>query len=100
MSRKYLFLIFSIVLTAPLLASAQALTIEGMVTSIVNVTLFIASAIVIILWVITGILFLTAQGAPEKLNKAKIALFASVAGTIIIIAANSALALVWEALTF
>jgi len=36
-------------------------------------------------------LFLTAMGAPDKLSAAKKALFASIAGTIIIIIASGAL---------
>jgi hypothetical protein len=60
--------------------------------------LLIASGVVVILWVITGLLFLTAQGAPEKLGTAKKALFAAVAGTVLVIIASYAMDLVGKAL--
>lgn len=48
----------------------------------------IGAAIVVIGWVITGILYLTAGGAPEKLGTAKKALIAVVIGTILIVIAK------------
>lgn len=72
-------------------------TITGMVDGAVQTTLYIASGIVVILWIVTGLLFLTAQGAPEKLSSAKKALFASVAGTVLVIIASSAISLVKSA---
>ena len=80
----------------PSLAFAQT-TITSMVYAAEQTTLFIASGIVVILWVITGLMFLTAQGAPEKLNSAKKALFAAIAGTVLVIVAGSAIALVGQA---
>lgn len=74
--------------------SVSAVTIQGMVDAAVDVTLYIASGVVVILWVITGLIFLTAQGAPEKINTGKKALFAAIAGTIIVIVASSAIPLV------
>jgi predicted small integral membrane protein len=68
-----------------------------MVTGAVNTTLIIASGVVVILWLVTGILFLTAQGAPEKVNSAKKALFSAVAGTVIVIVAYYAMDLVGQA---
>jgi hypothetical protein len=46
--------------------------------------------LIVIIWVITGILFLTAQGAPEKLKTAKVALITAIIGTVVIIMANYA----------
>jgi len=77
----------------PSVAFAQ-ITIQGMVDAAVQTTLYIASGIVVILWVVTGVLFLSAQGDPTKLTSAKKALIASVAGTILVIVASGAIALV------
>lgn len=96
MDKKILFLILLGVLVLPSLASADV-TITGMVDAAVKTALYIASGVVVILWIITGILFLTAQGAPEKLKSAKTALIAAVAGTILVIVAQGALSLVGSA---
>ena len=89
----FLFLILSVILILPNLALAQV-TIRSMIDAAVNTTLYIASGVVVVLWIITGLLFLTAQGAPEKLKLAKTSLIASVAGTILVIIATSAIPLV------
>ena len=47
----------------------------------------VGGAVVFIGWVITGILYLTASGKPEKMNVAKIALIACTIGTLLIILA-------------
>jgi hypothetical protein len=100
MNKKTLLLILSLILALPSLASAQGggggITIQGMAAAAVQTTLFIASAIVVILWIVTGLLFLTAQGAPEKLKTARTSLFAAVAGTLLVIVAGSAIALVGQ----
>ena len=97
MNKKTLFLILLAVLVLPSLAFAQV-TVVTIVDAAVATTLYIAGGIIVILWVVTGILFLTAQGAPEKLNLAKKALFASVVGTALIILAGSAISLVGSVL--
>jgi len=73
----------SAVLMLPVLVSAQ--TITGLVANVAAVILNVADFAVVVLWVLTGLLFLSAQGAPDKLGKAKLALFASIAGTVIIV---------------
>ena len=95
-NKKILLLILSGILILPSLASADV-TIQSMVVAAVQTALFIASGVVVILWIVTGLLFLTAQGAPEKLKSAKTALIASVAGTILVIVATSALSIVGSA---
>ena len=95
-SKKILLLILLGVLASPSLVFAQ-ITIQGMVNAAVNTTLWIAGGVVVILWVITGILFLSAQGAPEKLKSAKMALVTAVAGTLLVIVATSAVSLVRSA---
>ncbi|MGD0576966.1 MAG: hypothetical protein ABSA74_02755 [Candidatus Staskawiczbacteria bacterium] len=86
MNKKKIFLILSGALLLPLLASAQ--TVQTMADSAATAALYVASGIIVILWVLTGVLFLMAQGEPATLNKAKLALLASVIGTIVIIIAN------------
>lgn len=95
MNKKTLFLILSGVLVLPSLASA--VTIQSMTDAAVQTTLYIASGVVVVLWVVTGILFLSAQGAPEKLNSAKKALFAAIAGTVLVIVASGAISLIKSA---
>ena len=77
---------------------ASAVTIQGLIDGTVDVSLKVASGVVVILWVATGILFLSAQGAPEKLSSAKKALLAAVAGTIVVLVAEGALDMVKNAL--
>ena len=86
------------VLLIPNLAFAQ-ITITGMVESVGIVIGNVAVFIVIIFWILTGLLFLSAQGAPEKLTTAKKALFAAIGGTIIIILAKFAAPILWSAIT-
>lgn len=95
MNKKISLLTLLAALALPGLASA--VTIGGMVHAAEQTTLLIASGVVVILWVVTGILFLSASGAPEKLSQGKKALFAAVAGTLIVIVASSAIALVGQA---
>jgi hypothetical protein len=93
MNKKTLFLILSIFIVYPFLATGQ--TIEGILENVVNRVVWpIALASVIIFWIITGILFLAALGDPAKLKTAKLSLFASVGGTIVIILAASAIAII------
>ena len=94
MNKKILFLVLLGVLLLPSLASA--VTIQSMVAAAEMTAFYIASGVVVILWIVTGILFLTAQGAPETLGKARKALFAAIAGTLLVIVAGSAIALVGQ----
>jgi len=59
--------------------------------------LAVATGVVVVMWVVTGILFLVAAGDPGKLGSAKTSLIAAVAGTIIVIVANGAIGLVSNA---
>lgn len=58
----------------------------------------VAGTLVVIGWVIVGILYLTASGAPDKIGTAKRALIAVVIGTIIVIIASAAYDVVNSAL--
>jgi len=77
--------------------AGSSVTVGGIVHAAEKTALLIASGVVVILWVVTGLLFLMAQGAPDKLNAAKKALFAAVAGTVLVIVAGSAIALISNA---
>lgn len=94
MNKKTLFLIIlGALVILPFTASAQ-ITIQSIVGGAVQTTLYIASGITVIFWVVAGILFLTASGDPSKLGAAKKALFAAIGGTVLVIAAGSALAII------
>lgn len=97
-SKKILFLILLGVVIIPGLSLADSsFAISTMAQAAVKTTFYIADAVVVILWVITGILFLAAQGAPEKLKSAKTALLTAVIGTVVVIVADSAVYLVSNA---
>ena len=104
MKKKLLFLVLLGILILPTTALAAqcpgGLTITNMVCNVSNVVYTVGGILVIIFWVITGILFLAAQGAPEKLGTAKKALFAAIGGTIIVILAWSAGAIIESAIFF
>ncbi|MFA4820188.1 MAG: hypothetical protein WC613_04495 [Candidatus Aenigmatarchaeota archaeon] len=87
MKKSLLILILLSILILPAIASAQTLT--GMVANVARVIVIIAGIITVVLWVVTGVLFLAAQGAPEKLTKAKTALLGAIGGTVIVILAYS-----------
>ncbi len=93
MNKKTLFLILLSFLILPGIVLAAGL-IEDMANNVVKVVINIAGGIVIILWVVTGRLFLSSIGAPEKLSIAKKALFASIAGTVLVILALAAEAII------
>lgn len=93
MNKKALLLILFAAVVFPAVASAQ--TIADMVNNIVtNVAWPVAIAAVVIFWLTTGVLFLAALGSPDKLGLAKKALIASIAGTIIIVLAASAITII------
>ncbi|OGZ72612.1 MAG: hypothetical protein A2998_01460 [Candidatus Staskawiczbacteria bacterium RIFCSPLOWO2_01_FULL_37_25b] len=98
MNKKILFLVLLGVLVLPAMALAQNITITGMVQNVAKVVWTVGTIIVIILWVITGVLFLAAQGDPGKLKTAKTALFTSIAGTVIIILAFSVAGIIENAI--
>jgi len=93
MNKKILFVVLLAVILLPTKILAVA-TIADMAGAIATQVVKVGEFIVIIMWIVTGILFLTAQGDPGKLNAAKTGLFASIAGTIIIIIAVNAVTFV------
>jgi len=93
MNIKKIFFITLAVLALPGVSLAEA-TIQGMVDGAVRTTFYIAGGVVVILWLVTGMLFLTAAGSPENLGAGKKALFAAIAGTVLCIIAGGAVGLV------
>jgi len=87
-SKKIFLLIFLVALALPFLSSAQEVTLQSMAQAAANTALYVASGVIVILWVVTGVLFLIAQGDPSKLGTARMALLTSVVGTAIVIIAN------------
>ncbi len=76
----------------------SAITIESMVDNIADTVWYVGAAIVVIFWVATGVLFLSALGRPEGISTAKKALFAAIAGTVLVIIAGSAMSIISRAI--
>ncbi len=89
--------IFLVLLAAPAYAFAQA-NVDNMMAKIQSAFLSVGISIVVIGWVIAGILYLTAAGAPERVKTAKTAVFACVIGTALIILAEFAYAMIRQLL--
>jgi len=87
MNKKILFLIL-LGIVSPILT--QAATLASMASAAMSAVVAAVGYIVVIMWIVTAVLFLLAQGDPSKLSAAKLALISSVAGTIVVIIANVA----------
>ncbi|MBI2050063.1 MAG: hypothetical protein HYT35_01230 [Candidatus Staskawiczbacteria bacterium] len=98
MNKKASFLAYLIgLLVLPSFVFAQ--TIQFLICNVVNRVVWpIAIGIVVVLWIVTGALFLMSLGDPGKLGTAKNSLFASLGGTIIIILAGSIITIISNAL--
>lgn len=104
MSKKGLLLILLSAIALPGFASALTCTgslsvnaLGYMACSAAKTALTVASYIVILMWVVTGILFLIATGDPAKLKTGKTALIASIAGTVLILVAEFGMSIVSQA---
>jgi hypothetical protein len=105
MNKKILFIfILAVIIILPVVAFASfsdtesdTVTVETIIVAAEQTTLYIASGIVVILWVVTGILFLSGSGDPSKLVAARKALMAAVAGTVLVIVAASAISIIGSA---
>ena len=86
------------ILLLPVLASAQPATsissLDQLVKAIENAVWVVFGGIAVIMFVVAGILFLTAGGAPEKVATARSALIWGVAGVVVGIMAYSIIAIV------
>ena len=100
MSKKISFLIILGVLFSPFIASAQLHSYGsgGSIISIVHgaemTAGLIFGAVAVISFIVAGVLFLTAQGEPDKITKARSAFIWGVAGVIVGIIAFSIIAIV------
>ena len=102
MNKKILFPVLAGILAAPLLASAQfynisygpAISITSLINGAKTTAWVVFGGVAVICFVVAGVLFLTAQGAPEKLKTAKAAVMWGIAGVIVGIVAYSIIALV------
>jgi len=112
MIKKILFSFFSAVLFLPAIVSAQLepyapadtgaphiTDIASIVHSIENVVALVFGCIAVVMFVFAGVLFLTAQGEPEKIKTARSAFIWGVAGVVVGIIAFSIIAIVSSFLT-
>ena len=85
-----------IISTLPIVAAAQktGITLDSLITNIKAATWKVFGIIALICFVIAGILFMTAGGEPEKLQKARSAFMWGVAGVIVGILAWSIITIV------
>ncbi|MGD0576965.1 MAG: hypothetical protein ABSA74_02750 [Candidatus Staskawiczbacteria bacterium] len=81
------------------IGTGPAVDIVSLMHGIERGVAFVFGAIAVICFVVAGVLFLTAQGAPEKLKTAKAAVIWGVAGVIVGIAAYSIVAIVEAIIT-
>lgn len=79
---------------APEGSAPQFSSIEEIMGSIESVVWYVFGTIVIVCFVMAGILFLTAQGDPEKLKTARHAFMWGVAGVVVGLIAYSIIAIV------
>jgi len=93
-NKKALLINLLVAILIPTAFVAAETTLVGMTMYFAGQVVLIATWIIVIMWVVTGVLFLTAQGDPGKLNAGKTALLSSVAGTILVIIANGATRLI------
>ena len=110
MNKKIVFAIFCVILVLPVAAFAQLQDyaegapridpdIKGLIGKITNLIGLVFGAIAVIAFVMAGIIFLTAQGAPDKITLAKQAVIWGVAGVVVGIVAFSVIAIVSSFLT-
>ncbi|MBU3934456.1 pilin [Patescibacteria group bacterium] len=88
--------LIAVVLCLPFLVSAQIIpdpktdiTLDSLIHSIQDATWKVFGLIALIMFVVAGVLFLTAGGDPEKVGKARQAFLWGVAGVIVGILAYS-----------
>jgi len=91
MNKKTFFIILlAVVLILPNIVFGQSTggtTMETVSGAVKSAAITLGQAIIVIGWIIAGILYLTAAGAPDKLGIAKKALVACVIGTVLVILA-------------
>ncbi|MCX6718726.1 MAG: hypothetical protein NTY81_03990 [Candidatus Staskawiczbacteria bacterium] len=100
MNKKTAFLVLlAVVFTLPITAHALVNSIQTLSVAVANVVWVVFTGIAVICFIIAGIMFLTAGGAPEKLGTARASLIWGIAGIIVAILAFSIINIVTTALT-
>lgn len=108
MKKLIIFLFSAVVLALPLLVLAQGMTptmpggppnaqgmnMEQLGNSITSIMGYLFGVIAVVMFVIAGILFLTAAGSPEKIQQARNAFMWGVVGVIVGIIAFSIISIV------
>ena len=95
MDKKNFFIILSVALVAPMAALAQVNSIQTLMQALVGSALWaVFGGIVVICFVYSGILFLSASGEPDKLKKARQSFIWGIAGVVVGILAWSILNIV------
>ncbi|KKP32583.1 MAG: hypothetical protein A2312_04390 [Candidatus Staskawiczbacteria bacterium RIFOXYB2_FULL_32_9] len=88
-----------VVLISPIIALAQPTSLTAIAVNLRMLITNIAILIIIVCWIITGLLFLIAQGDPSKLTKAKTALIWAIVGTVVAFLAETARVIIQTAIT-
>ena len=101
MNKNFFRLILSTIFLLPIVAQAQPepyapvvnvpqiSSLQQLIHSLENAAGLVFGAIAVIMFIMAGVLFLTAQGAPEKVQQARQAFLWGVAGVIVGILAFS-----------
>jgi hypothetical protein len=88
--KKILFIyLLAVILILPTFAYALVNSIQSLSIAIANVFWIVFTAIAVIMFVISGILFLTAMGDAEKIKTARLSFIWGVVGVIVGIVAYS-----------
>lgn len=96
MNKKILFLILLVVLLSPSVILAQlrdwgsGANLNGLISATLFVVWVVFGLIVVLCFVVAGVMFLTANGQPEKIKTAQSAVIWGVVGVIVGIVAYSA----------
>lgn len=95
-NKKILSLSLLLSIALPAIAFAQSIT--GLVANLASVITKVAVFVTVVSWIITGLLFLIAQGDPGKVGKARSALIWAVVGTAVALLAGTASTIIGNAL--
>lgn len=97
---KNIIIFTALLLMAPVLVSAKVpAELTNLITNVQDIMFAIGGAAVVVLFIVAGILFLTAQGEPEKLETARKALIWGAVGTAIIAIAGVLGGIIQKAVT-
>lgn len=99
MNKKTLTVILlSTVLFFPMITYAAVDSIQSLLVALLTVIWQVFAAIVVVCFIVSGVLFLTAQGDPGKLQKARSALIFGIVGIVVGILAFSIIGIITNVL--